>query len=268
MSGPGLTVPPGRAGRIWLERRQQAARRAADLLDRKLRILQAETRGLRENAARTRRVWDQCAAEADRALLLAALLGGERAIRLGASGGFAQVRIEYAVTIGVRHPAAGSCAPPDAPVRWCGPAVAEARRAHRKALDAAVRHAVAAEALRIIEAETATTRYRLRAVRDRLIPRLERAHFEVALAIDELERADGARLRRAASRRAASRQDLTRMPDEAPDNQKADIAGGRLDDADGSGLRPDERVPGTERWPGGSHEPHSHWSRTRRAPSS
>ncbi len=65
---------------------------------------------------------------------------------------------------------------------------------------AAVRHAVAVQAARIIEAETTATRYRLRAIRDRLIPSLQRARAEVALAIDELERADGARLRRVAGK--------------------------------------------------------------------
>jgi V/A-type H+/Na+-transporting ATPase subunit D len=39
--------------------------------------------------------------------------------------------------------------------------------------------------------------YRLRAVRDRWTPRLEQALAETTLAIEELERADAARLRRA-----------------------------------------------------------------------
>ena len=65
----------------------------------------------------------------------------------------------------------------------------------RAALAAAVRHAAMAEALRIIDAETRATQQRLRAVRDRWIPRLERALAEVTLAIEEQERADAARLR-------------------------------------------------------------------------
>lgn len=198
MTGPRLAVPPGRAGRLWLDRRLEAARRGADLLDRKLRILQAELGQLRTAAAQSEREWQSCSAEADRALLFAALLGGQRAIRLATPDGYAEVRIGHAVTIGVRHPAAGTCSPPAGPVPWAGSTVEQARQAHADALAAAVRHAVAAEALRIIEAETVATRYRLRAIRDRLIPRLEQARSEVALAIDELERADGARLRRAA----------------------------------------------------------------------
>jgi V/A-type H+-transporting ATPase subunit D len=73
-----------------------------------------------------------------------------------------------------------------------------ARQAHRAALAAAVRHAAAAEAERVIEAETVATRHRLRAIRDRWIPRLERALAEVTFAIEEQERADAARLRLAA----------------------------------------------------------------------
>lgn len=198
MSGVRLAVPPGRAGRIWLDRRLGAARRGADLLDRKLRILQAELGDVRAAAARTEREWRQRSAEADQALLIAALLGGQRAIRLSTGGLPAHVQIGYAVTIGVRHPARGSLVPPPGPEPWAGQPVERARQAHRAALTAAVSHAVAVDAVRIIEAETVATRYRLRAIRDRLIPSLERARAEIVLAIDELERADGARLRRAA----------------------------------------------------------------------
>ena len=197
MTGLRLAVPPGRAGRLWLDRRLGAARRGADLLDRKLRILQAELGGRREDAARTEREWRERSAAAERALLIAALLGGQRAARLATGSGYADVRIGYAVTIGVRHPARGSCVPPAGPDPWAGQPLEQARLAHREALAAAVACAVAAAAVRVIETETTATRYRLRAIRDRLIPSLEQARAEVELAIDELERADGARLRRA-----------------------------------------------------------------------
>ncbi len=201
MTGPRLAVPAGRAGRIWLDRRLGAARRGADLLDRKLRILQSELSGLRDAAAASEREWHKLSAEADHALLVAALLGGQRTIRLAAGGGYAGVQVGYTLTIGVRHPAYGRLIPPPGPDPWAGQPAEQARRAHRAALDAAVRHAVAARAFRVIEAETTATRYRLRAISDRLIPSLEQARAEVALAIDEQERADGARLRRAADAR-------------------------------------------------------------------
>ena len=209
MSRLGFTVPPGRSGRLWLTRRLQVARRGADLLDRKLRILQAELDGRRAAAARTAAEWERCCADAQRSLLRASMLGGERAVRLAAGGGAveggaveggaAEVTISYQVTMGVRHPADASCQIP-APAGWDGPAIAAARQAHGAALAAAVRHAAAAQTLRIIEAETRTTRYRLRAIKDRWIPRLEQALAEVTLALEEQELADAARLRLASAR--------------------------------------------------------------------
>jgi V/A-type H+-transporting ATPase subunit D len=197
MSGPRVTVPPGRAGRLWLDRRLSAARRAADLLDRKLRILRAELSVLQDAAERTRRDWLELAAAADRSLLIAAMLGGQRAVRLATGGGYADVEVAFTVTIGIRHPTGGTCAPPPGPEPWVGQPVEQARMAHRAALAAAVSHAAASRAAQTVAAETTATRYRLRAIRDRLIPVLEQARAQVVLSIDELERADGARLRRA-----------------------------------------------------------------------
>src|SRR5271166_3153911 len=134
MSGVRLAVPPGRAGRLWLDRRLEAARRGSDLLDRKLRILQAELGDLTATAARTEHEWQQRSAEAEHALLVAALLGGQRAIRLATGPGLADVQVSYAVTIGVRHPAQGSCTPPAQADPWASQPVEQARKAHRAAL--------------------------------------------------------------------------------------------------------------------------------------
>ena len=154
MSAPAATrSSPGRVGRLWLQRRLEVARRGADLLDRKLRILQEELDGLRATAVRTAAEWERRGADAERWLLRASMLGGERAIRLGADGLLADVTISYASTMGVRHPADATCDIP-ATATWDGPALAAVREAHRAALAAAVRHAAAAEALRIMEAET------------------------------------------------------------------------------------------------------------------
>jgi V/A-type H+/Na+-transporting ATPase subunit D len=201
MSKRGFTVPPGRAGRLWLTRRLQVARRGADLLDRKLRILQAELGARRSAAAQTAAEWERCCADAQQWLLRASMLGGQRAVRLAADGQAAEVIIQHHVTMGVRHPAEATCRVPVA-AGWDGPALAATRQAHVAALTAAVRHAAAAEALRLIEAEVLATRYRLRAVRDRWIPRLEQALAEVTLALEEQELADAARLRLATARRS------------------------------------------------------------------
>jgi V/A-type H+/Na+-transporting ATPase subunit D len=194
MSGPRLVVPPGRAGRLWLQRRLETARRGASLLDRKLQILQSQAARLQESAAQTAADWESRQAEAGQWLLRAGILEGQRAVRLSADGTFAEVTISYAASVGVRYPAGAALAVQPA-ATWDSPVVAATRQAHRAALAAAVRHAAAAEALRVIQAEVLTTRYRLRAVRDRWIPRLEQALADVTLAIEEQERSDTARLR-------------------------------------------------------------------------
>jgi V/A-type H+/Na+-transporting ATPase subunit D len=190
-----LAVPPGRAGRLWLVQRLAIARRAAGLLDRKLQVLVVELARLRAAAEQTGAEWDAACRDAERWLLRAVLLGGERAVRLAGDAGEAEVTVSYAVTMGARHPAAVECAVGRAE-GWEGAAVAAARQAHQMALTAAVRHAAAAAAVAVVEAETTTTRYRLRAVRDRWIPRLSEALAEVEFSLEELERADTARLRR------------------------------------------------------------------------
>jgi len=129
-------------------------------------ILQAELDTRRRSAELTRQEWERCCAEAGEWLLRATLLGGERVIRLAAEEGAAEVGISYVVTAGVRYPDGGSCIVRQ-PVPWAGAATAEARRAHQAALEAAIAHAAAAAALRLIEAEVTVTRYRLHAIKDR-----------------------------------------------------------------------------------------------------
>jgi len=194
MSGPRLAVPPGRAGRLWLQRRLGTAHRGADLLERKVLILQEEVSRLQETAARTATDWQGRQADAGQWLLRAGLLEGQRAIRLSADATFAEVTISYAASMGVRYPADAALSVQPA-ATWDSPILAATRQAYREALAAAVRHAAAAEALRVIQAEALTTRYRLRAVRDRWIPRLDQALAEVTLALEEQERSDAARLR-------------------------------------------------------------------------
>jgi V/A-type H+-transporting ATPase subunit D len=104
------------------------------------------------------------------------------------------VKVSYAATMGMRYPAAATCTIPPAQT-WDSPVVARTREAHRAALAAAAQHAAATAAVRALDNEVRATRYRLRAVQDRWIPRLEQALAEVTFTIEELERADAARLR-------------------------------------------------------------------------
>ena len=197
MTPPKLAVPPGRGGRIWLVRRLETARRGADLLDRKLRILQGELAGLQAVAAEAAAQWDRCQADARTWLLRAALLGGEGAIRLADDGQLADVRVSYATKMGVRYPETTTCVIPPT-LTWDSPVLSRARQAHRAALEAAARHGAAIAAVRMVDDEVRATRYRLRAVRDRWIPTLEQALADTTFTIEELERADAARLRLAA----------------------------------------------------------------------
>lgn len=194
-----LRVPPGRAGRIWLVQRLATARRGGDLLDRKLRILEAELGRLRAAAAQAEALWRQRADEARAWLLRAALLNGEDAIRLADDGQRAEVTISYETTIGIRYPTQAACSMPPV-VTWDSAVLARTRQAHRAALEAAAQHAAAAWAATVVAEEARATRYRLRAVQDRWIPRLEQALSEVTFVLEELERADSARLRLAAAR--------------------------------------------------------------------
>ncbi|GAB2467317.1 V-type ATP synthase subunit D [Streptosporangium sandarakinum] len=193
-------VPPGRAGRLWLRRRLATLRRGLTVLDRKRRILRLERDRLADVAARTGADWEAACREADAWLLRASLLAGHRAIRLAAGGPLAEARVEWVDSMGTSRPGRAVLRPPEpeAPPPLPGTAaLVPARDACLAALRAAVEHAAAAEAARILTEEEAMTGRRIRALRDLLLPRLEAELAAVELALDELERSDDARVRRA-----------------------------------------------------------------------
>jgi hypothetical protein len=78
-------VPPGRAGWLWLAARLRAGRLAADLLDRKLRVLLVERDRFRLIEDRTRKRWRMSWREADLWALRATMLSGQRDLRLSAT---------------------------------------------------------------------------------------------------------------------------------------------------------------------------------------
>jgi V/A-type H+-transporting ATPase subunit D len=191
-------LPPGRAGRLWLRRRLGVARRAATLLDQKLRILRREEERRSLVARRTGPEWEQRCREAETWLLRAALVGGRPALRSATDRAPAEVTVTWASTMGVHHPATGSCVVPGADLSDptpAGSALVEAVAAYERALDAAVQHAVAEAARRAVATESATTRRRLRSVEQRWLPRLEGALAALTLELNEAERAEDVRLR-------------------------------------------------------------------------
>lgn len=193
-------VPAGRAGRARLLQRLATARRAVELLQAKLRVLQEEQERYRTEAEQAAAEWAATFAQARTWLVRAALLDGERALAAAVPERPAAVEVTWTVTMGVRHPGsvrvAGGEPEPTAAVPGSS-ALALAAAAHRTALRACGRHAAAAEAVRRIDAEVAATRRRLRALEERWVPRLVEALRTADLALEELELAEGVRARRA-----------------------------------------------------------------------
>jgi V/A-type H+-transporting ATPase subunit D len=197
-------VPAGRAGRLWLSGRLRAGRLAADLLDRKLRVLRLEQERLAEMERRTSAHWRASWQRADTWSRRASVLAGQRGVRLAAPGQPAEVTLTWTNVMGVRYPSSATCTIPEPNPSTRGEdsaALVEASAAHREAVVAAAAHAATTTASRVIEAELVATRRRRHAITDRWIPRLERALQKVAAELDETERADTFRMRWAADAR-------------------------------------------------------------------
>lgn len=188
--------PPGRAGRPWLAHRLEVARRGAELLDEKHRALSAERRRLEPRVADARRAWERSAAQAERALARAAVLGGERSLALVRAAP-AEVTVQWRSILGVTCPVdAEVVSAASAPAELGGSAaLLAAAAAHRRALEAAVRLGAIAAALARIDGELRATALRRNAIQHRWIPAHEAAIAQLALALEELEREDGTRVR-------------------------------------------------------------------------
>ena len=201
-----LRVPPGRAGRLWLVRRLEIARRGVDVLDQKRQALLREQRALVESLARAASGWERQGREAagwnDRALAIA----GERRLRLAGARVTSPctVEVEWRNALGTVFPAAASVhvsPPPDLVALGGGSAVALAARAHADAVAAAAEHAAARAASEAVAAELLATTRRQRAIERRWIPEHEAALHRIELTLDERELEEAARARWAADRR-------------------------------------------------------------------
>jgi V/A-type H+-transporting ATPase subunit D len=130
------------------------------------------------------------------------VLGGQREIRLTTGPPSAQADIEWGSVMGARYPLHARCRLPEPTGAERIPgtaALSEAIEAHRGAVAAAVAHAAAREACRIVDAEVTDTRRRLRALTDRWVPRLDAATHSLNERLEENERAETTRIRWAAS---------------------------------------------------------------------
>jgi len=200
-----LRAPPGRAGRLWLVRRLEIARRGVEVLDQKRQTLLRERQRLSEALDDFARAWEQKARAAadwnDRALAIA----GERRLQLAARhvADRCEVEVEWRNALGTVFPAGASVRPglaadfvaPDFVSLGGGSAVALAARAHAGAVVAAADYAAARAAHDAIAAELTATTRRQRAIERRWIPEHEAALRRLELALDDREREDIARVR-------------------------------------------------------------------------
>jgi V/A-type H+-transporting ATPase subunit D len=193
-----MRIPPGRAGRLWLLRRLDVARRGADVLDQKRQTLLRERGRLAERLAETATEWERRAAAAAEWNTRALTIAGPRRLLLSAfhRRGRAEASVEWRNTLGVVVPATATVqlgASPDFVALGGGSTVALAAQAHERALAAAAAHAAARMAHDAIAAELATTTRRLRAIERRWIPQHEAELARLELRLEELELEDVAR---------------------------------------------------------------------------
>jgi len=199
-----LRLPPGKSARPWLVRRLAVAERAAELLDLKRVALQREEAALVGRAAHARSALAEALGDAQRWWDRAAVVGGRRGTRLAA--GLippAAVHVTWSTRLAVTRPQAAItvAGAVTAQVGAGGSALGQAAHGYGESLKLAAEAAALEEAHRRVAAELARTTRRLRAIEWRWVPQHERALAALDLALEEAERADGARVRWAVRRR-------------------------------------------------------------------
>ena len=187
------SVPPGRAGRLWLRSRVASAQRSLELLERKRQLLMRELSGAAQRRELAEREWAERALEAHTWGLRAAAIGGISDISFVAAScdGKAVVEVPWRNTMGVIHPGQPSCTlPPLAPAATAAASAAlgPATAAYRRAVEAAVAYAAADRSFQVLEAELRATERRHRAIERRRLPALVDTLDRLELRLDELER--------------------------------------------------------------------------------
>ncbi|WP_314251723.1 V-type ATP synthase subunit D [Streptomyces kutzneri] len=200
-------VAPGRAGRLRLRRRLDTALRGSDLLERRLRILLAREKELRQAEEAAGRAWRQNLWQAQTWLLRGLLLGGEQALAAAVPVERSAATMEWTTSMGVRHPSGVVWTPAARTPAEPSPgntALVAAEDAYREAVRAAAEFAAARAAARLLAEETHRTRLRTRVLRRHWIPRLNQALAAADLALEQAEHEDSVRRHWAAGRRARS----------------------------------------------------------------
>ncbi len=205
-----IRIPPGRAGRLWLLRRLDVARRGADVLDQKRQTLLREQGRLAERLSAATIEWERQAAAAAEWNARALTIAGPRRLLISAlhRRDCAEVSVEWRNTLGVVVPDSARVqlgASPDFVALGGGSTVAIAAQAHERALVAAAAHAAARLAYDAISTELATTTRRLRAIEKRWIPDHEAELARLELRLEEVELEDVARARWAQELQGAGR---------------------------------------------------------------
>lgn len=188
--------PPGRGGRLWLAHRIDVATSGADLLDKKRRALVQEQRRLRVLVGETEVAWAQAMREAETWVNRMAVLAGQEKLRLltvAHPAALVTVRWRSAMGVAFASDARVELGAPAAATSGGSAAADMAVPAARRAVQAAVRDAVARSALKRVSAEVMITSRRHRALERRWLPALTAAATQLSESLDELEREEATR---------------------------------------------------------------------------
>ncbi len=164
-----------------------------ELLDRKRQLLLRERARFAQLLHESDVRWVSSCREAESWGLRASLLGGSSEVTLAAAptSERASLEVTWRNTMGVRHPEDPRLSSPElqpAQAAASNSAISPAATAHRRALEAAVAHAVTTCSYEMLGAELASTQRRHRAIERRRVPFLEDALRGLELRLDELER--------------------------------------------------------------------------------
>lgn len=187
-------TPPGRSARLHLAQRLSTARRAADLLERKRRVLLREQRRLAQVLEGTGVAWADSCARAQRWSVRALVIGDRDEVRRSLAVQPAQAEVTWQTRMGVTYPATAATRLP-AVVTGGSAAYPPAVEACGQALRDGVAHAAALAAYQRVDDELERTQRRLRAIRNRWIPRLEAQLHGLDVSLDQAEREELTRLR-------------------------------------------------------------------------